>query len=174
MTSCTPGQANSAFIGCKISISLQFTSSASAIKFYQNFLRNDLRHRLASRGHGMVCADIAPVSRHHVPRLPQERHLLFRGVTYPAGRLGLSWPLSPRFKYIPLRLAAPRRQLSESAEPTEVVGAYVVGGAYGLPSRDFRAVWSRKSDRHPRRPISCGAAHSPAPHHRNSQSHRLQ
>ena len=53
-----PGQANSALIGCKISISFQFSSSASAPKFSQIFLPNCLRHRLASRGHGAVCADI--------------------------------------------------------------------------------------------------------------------
>jgi len=42
----TSDQAYSALTESKISISSQFSFSVSAIKFYQNFLRNDLRHRL--------------------------------------------------------------------------------------------------------------------------------
>ncbi len=44
----TSDQANSTLTESKISISFQFLFSVSALKFNQNFLRNDLRHRLGS------------------------------------------------------------------------------------------------------------------------------
>ena len=86
-------------IGCKISISLQFTSSASAPKFYQNFSQNCLRHRLVPEAMARRVRTLglgrSAIKRHGRPRRKMRRRWAALRITLSFCRGGhFAWTIS--------------------------------------------------------------------------------